>query len=61
METQPEDLEKVYARIKAAGGRAAFVERRLEELGLAVERVPTENMGKKALAEYRARNTCSDI
>ena len=52
-ENKTEELEKVYAGIKTAGGREAFVERRLEELGLAVERKPTEDMGKKKLAAYK--------
>ena len=52
-ENKAEELEKVWTGIKTAGGRVAFVERQLEELGLAVERKPTDGMSKKQLGAYK--------
>lgn len=50
---QMQDLEKIWQQIRDAGGRNAYIEKKLREKGLLVQRRSTERMNKRQKKKYK--------
>ncbi len=53
MTLDKQDLDKVWQAIKEAGGRNAYINKRLREDGILAERRSTEGMSKRQKLEYK--------
>lgn len=52
-EKTTEEIEQMWGEIRSAGNRGLYIERKLEQLGLAVDRRDTARMSKRELGEYK--------